>query len=174
MVRKVAHVLDGPVIEELPRFFAEADTPKFFAQPNVVRKLLLELMPLGIAVRTVHRPLRNRVRLGLIQQVSDPGRDRLDNHLRPFTLQKVEHVEVAVAFGNLRPELARDLYHRPHLGAVHFDLVHALAGGVQGFEIVLAPQVFVHLAQHIKCVAQDFIVLHLRLEPVRTALLDLE
>ena len=66
-------------------------------------------------MRTIHRPLRDRVRLRLVHQVGHPGRDRLDQHLRAFALQEVEHVEVAVAFGDLRPEFAGDLHQRLHL-----------------------------------------------------------
>ncbi len=39
----------------------------------------------------------------------------------PSLLQEVEHVEVAVAFGGLRPEFAGDLDDRLHAQAVDFD-----------------------------------------------------
>ena len=57
----------------------------------------------------------------LVDHVHDPGADRLHQHLRAFALQEVEHVEVAVALGGLRPELAGDLDDRLHAQAVDFD-----------------------------------------------------
>ncbi len=95
-------------------------------------------------------------------------------HLRAFALQEFEHVEVAVALGDLRPELAGDLHHRLHLGAVDFDGVHLLARRGQGIQIVLAPHVLVHLAEHVEGVAQNLVALEFRLRPVRSPLLDLE
>ena len=84
-------------------------------------------------MRPIHRPFRHGVRLGLIQQVGHPGRDRLDQHLRAFALQEVEHVEVAVALGDLRPELAGDLHHRLDRGAVDLDGVHLFARSCRAF-----------------------------------------
>ena len=40
----------------------------------------------------------------------------------PSRLQEGEHVEVAVAFGGLRPEFAGDLHDRLHAEAIHLDL----------------------------------------------------
>ena len=55
----------------------------------------------------IHRPLRIGVRLRLVHQVRHPRRDRLDQNLRAFALQEVEHVEVAVAFGESAPRIRR-------------------------------------------------------------------
>ena len=136
--------------------------------------MLFHLPPLGIAVRTIHRPFCLGVRFGLVHQVRHPGRDRLDDDLRAFALKEFEHVEVAVAFGDLRPEFARDLHHRLHLGAIHFDGVHLFARRSQCIQIVLAPHMFVHLAEHVKGVAQNLVALELGLGPVGGALFDLE
>ena len=57
----------------------------------------------------------------LVDHVHDPGADGLHQHLRAFALQEVEHVEVAVAFGGLRPEFAGDLDDRLHAQAVDID-----------------------------------------------------
>jgi hypothetical protein len=75
-------------------------------------------------------PFRDRVRLSLIHQIGHPGRDRLDQHLRAFALEEFEHVEVAVALGELRPELAGDLHQRFHAGAIHLDGIHFFARGL--------------------------------------------
>ena len=103
-------------------------------------------------MRAIDRPLRLGVRLRLVHQVRNPGRDRLDQHLRAFALQEIEHVEVAVAFGDLRPELAGDLHQRLHPRAIHLDGVHLFAGSVQSVQIVLAPHVLVPLAEHVESV----------------------
>ena len=116
-----AQVPDGAMVEEVPHALTCANSPQFFAQSDVVRKVLLELIPLGIPMRAIHRPLRNGVSFRLVHQIRDPGCDWLNQHLCAFALQEVEHVEVAVTLGDLRPELAGDLHHRLHAGAVHFD-----------------------------------------------------
>ncbi len=94
-------------------------------------------------MRTVHRPLGFCMGLGLIHQVRHPGGDRLHHDLRALALQEVEHVEVAVAFGDLRPEFAGDLHYRLDLGAIHFDRFILLASSFQRIQIILAPHVLV-------------------------------
>src|SRR5215472_15177394 len=103
MVSESAHVLDGPMIEEIPHPFTGSNAPEFLAQPNVVGEVLLEFMPLGVAMRSIRWPFGGRMSLSLIQQVRHPGRNRLNQHLCPFALEEVEHVEVAVAFRQLGP-----------------------------------------------------------------------
>ena len=83
-------------------------------------------------------------------------------------------MEVAVAFGDLRPEFSSDLYHRLYPGTVNFNRVHLLAGSVQGVQVVLAPHVLVPLAEHVEGVAQDFVLFDFGLEPLRSALFDFE
>src|ERR1700691_3434915 len=122
MMRNAAHVLYRTVIEELPCLLSEADTPKLLMQSNIVGEILLELIPLRIAMWAGNRPFRNRMRLGLVHQVSHPSRNRLHDHLRTFAFEEIEHVEVAITLGDLGPELARNLHHRLHLGAVNFNL----------------------------------------------------
>ena len=78
MVCDPAHVLDGAVVEEIPHLLADADAPQLLAQADVVGELLLHLVPLGIAMRTVDRPLRGCVRFRLVHQVGHPGGDGLD------------------------------------------------------------------------------------------------
>ena len=83
-------------------------------------------------------------------------------------------MEIAVALGELRPEFAGDFHDRLHLRAVHFDAVHLVASGGQRVEIILAPEMLVHLAEDVERVAQNLVALEFRLGPVRRALLDFE
>ena len=101
------------------------------SKPDIVREMLFGLVPLWIPVWAVDRPLRLRVSLGLVHQIRDPGRDRFHHHLRTFAFQELEHMEVAVAFGDLCPEFPSDLHHRLHFGAVNLDLVHLLGSGIE-------------------------------------------
>ena len=120
-MRDSAKLFRGAVIEEVPHLLSHADSPQLLAQSDVVSKLFLEFVPLGIFIRLVHRPLRLGMSFSLIHQVRHPGCDRFNDHLRSFAFQELEHVEVAVALGDLRPEFTRDLYYGLHAQAVHFD-----------------------------------------------------
>src|SRR5438876_3166182 len=173
-MRNAAQVLDRAVVEEVPHLLTEANAPSFLAQADVVGKLLLQFVPLSVAIRLIHWPLRYRVRLRLVHQVSDPGSNWLDHYLRALALQEIKHVEVAIALGDLRPELTRDLYQRLYLGAINFDRIHLFAGGVQCIQIILAPHVLVPLAENVCHVAQNFVALKLELGPLWRPLLDLK
>jgi hypothetical protein len=48
-------------------------------------------------------------------------------HLRAFAFEEAEHIEVAVAFGELRPELADDLDHGLHTRVIDLDFTQAAA-----------------------------------------------
>src|ERR1035437_4025089 len=48
-------------------------------------------------------------------------------HLRAFAFKKAEHIEVAVAFGELRPKLADNLRHRLDASVIDLDLTKAPA-----------------------------------------------
>ena len=152
-MRDSAKLFCRAVIEKVPHLLSHADAPQFLAQADVVSKLFLELVPLWILVRLVHRPLRLGMRFSLIHQVRHPGCDRFNDHLSTLAFQELEHVEVAVAFGDLRPEFTGDLHHRLHPHAVHFNGVHSFSRGVQRLEIVLAPHVLVPLAKHVESIA---------------------
>jgi hypothetical protein len=82
----------------------------------------------------------------LVNHVHDPGADGLHQHLRALALQEVEHVEIAVAFGGLRPEFAGDLDDGLHAQAVDFDLVERVAAAVQRRDIIVALQLVDELA----------------------------
>ncbi len=80
-------------------------------------------------------------------------------------LQEGEHVEVAIAFGGLRPELAGDLDDRLHAQAVDLDGVDAVAAGMQRIDVFLAIEIVSDLAQG-AADARDFLVLFkIRLGP---------
>jgi hypothetical protein len=174
MMGDAAEILCRAVVEEAPHPLANSDAPQFFAQTDVVGKLLLNFVPLGIAMRSIHRPLRFGVRFRLVHEVGYPRRDRLDQYLRAFALQELEHVEVAVAFGGLRPELAGDLYQRLHARAVDLNRVHLFPRRSEGVQIILAPHVLVPLSEDVEGVAKNLIALDLGLEPIGRALFDLE
>ena len=81
-----------------------------------------------------------------MDHVHDPGADRLHQNLRPFLLQEVEHVEVAVALGGLRPEFAGDLDDRLHAQAVDIDAVELVAALGQRAGILIALELVDELA----------------------------
>ena len=54
-----------------------------------------------------------------------------DEHLGPLALEELEHPEVAVALGGLRPELAGDLDDRLHAQAIDLDGVEPLAAACE-------------------------------------------
>ena len=97
---------------QLGHFLAEADFD-FGARSELPhrRQHGAFLQPLEVFVLLNH----------LVDHVHDPGADGLHQHLRAFALQEVEHVEVAVALGGLRPEFAGDLDDRLDAQAVDFD-----------------------------------------------------
>src|SRR5262245_27105269 len=66
-----------------------------------------------------------------MHQVHDPGPDRLDQNLRALAVEEAEHVEVAVALGRLREELAGHLDDWLHAQAVDLDLGEAVACGLE-------------------------------------------
>ena len=54
--------------------------------------------------------------------------ERIDDDLRALALEELEHPEVAVALGGLRPELAGDLDDRLHAQPIHLDRVERAPG----------------------------------------------
>ena len=48
-------------------------------------------------------------------------------HLRAFAFKKAEHIEVAIAFGELRPELANDLDHGLDARVINLNFTETLA-----------------------------------------------
>src|SRR5205823_11812884 len=174
VVRDSAHLLGSAVVEEIPHLLSHTNAPKLFAQSNIVSKLLLDLVPRRIFVWLIHWPLRFSMGLRLVHEICDPGGDWLDQYLRSLTFEEVEHVEVAVAFCDLRPEFAGDFYRRFHARAVHFNRVHSFAGICKSIEIVLTPHVLVPFAKYVERIAKNLVALYLRLQPLGRALLDFE
>ena len=174
VMRNPAEMLDRAVIQAIPHPLADREAHQLLAQSHIIGQLFFQFPPLRISVGTIGGPLGLGVRLGLVQQIGNPSRDRLDQHLCAFPLKKVEHVEVAVALRNLRPELARDFHHWLHFRAIHFDRIEFLAGSGQGIEVVLAPEVFMHLAENIDGVAEDLVALKFGLCPVGRDLFNFE
>ncbi len=123
-------------------------------------------------MRPRDRPFALGVRLGLVHQVRHPGGDRLHQHLRAFTLEEFEHVEIAVAFGGLRPELAGDFHHRFHARAVHFHGVELLAAFFQRVEVDIAIEVLANLPQRVEGIAHGLLFREVVLRPFRRALHD--
>src|ERR1051326_2517170 len=161
VVRDATHLLCRAVIEKLPHLLPDTNSPQFLPQSDVVREMLLKLIPLRIAIRTINWPLRLRMGLCLIHEICHPSRDRLNQYLRSLTFEEVEHMEVAVPLSDLGPELARDLDRWLHARAVHFNRIHSFARGRKSVEIILAPHVLVPLAKHVKRVAKNLVALDL-------------
>src|SRR5437773_10279731 len=174
MVRDSAHLLCRAVIKEIPHLLADTDSPQLLPQADVVSKLLLDLVPRRILVWLIHWPLYFRMGLCLVHEISNPGGDRLNQYLRSLTFEEVEHVEVAVAFGNLGPEFAGDFHRRFHPRAVHFNRIQSFARSSKGLEIIFAPHVLVPLAKYVESIAKNLVALYLRLQPLGRALLDFE
>ena len=82
-----------------------------------------------------------------MDHVHDPGADRLHDNLRAFALQEGEHVEVAVAFGGLRPEFAGDLHDWLHAEAIDLDLIEAVADVVKRDHVVVRRELVQELAE---------------------------
>ena len=103
--------------------------------------MLVQFPRLHLFVRSIKRSASGGTCLHLVHHVHDPRADGLDQHLRAFALQKLEHVEVAVAFGDLRPELANDLHDGLYPEAVNLDgsdlVMHSLQGVFVGVPVEL-------------------------------------
>ena len=109
----------------------------------------------------------------LVDHVHDPGADGLHQHLCAFALQEVEHVEVAVAFGGLRPEFAGDLDDRFHAQAVDIDAVEVVAAVLQRGHILVALELLHELTDILRGIAEAAQVLtHALIELPRTLLAE--
>src|SRR5215470_4417983 len=153
MMTDPSHILDGAMVEEIPHPFTRADSPQLLAQADVVGEMLFGLMPFGIGMGSIYWPLCSGIGLGLIHQIGHPGGNGLDQNLCPFALEKFKHMEVAVAFGELRPEFAGYLDYRLYAGAVDFDRVQFPTGSGESVQVILAPHVFVPFAKRVEGVA---------------------
>ena len=58
---------------------------------------------------------------GLMNHVINPCPHRLHHHLSSLPLQELEHVEIAIAFGRLRPEFSCNLHQGLYPGSIDFD-----------------------------------------------------
>src|ERR1035437_9664966 len=90
----------------------------------------------------------------LVDHVHDPGADGFHQNLRAFALQEAEHVEVAVAFGGLRPELAGDLDDGLDAQAIDIDVVKAVAAALQSGHVFVALQLVDKFADVFRGVAE--------------------
>src|SRR5215472_16264360 len=90
----------------------------------------------------------------LVNHVHDPGADGLHQNLRAFLLQEVEHVDVAVALGGLRPEFAGDLDDRLHAQAVDVDTVESVAHLFERGDVLIALELVDELADVFRGVAE--------------------
>ena len=122
MVCDAAQILDRAVIEEFHIHSPTASPIIFLRSPRSFAASFFTSHHFGLRCGRLTGHFGLGMRLGLVHQVRHPGCDRLDQHLCPFALEKFEHVEVAVAFSELRPEFARDLHHGLDFGAVHFNV----------------------------------------------------
>src|ERR1700722_3762612 len=102
--------LDDAVILALEDALGHLDLHDFLMHAKIYLEVLVNA-PRRRQRRTILKPFLIVIPLhDLVHEVANPGSDRLDDNLCAFLLQEPEHVEVAVAFGGLRPELAGDLY----------------------------------------------------------------
>src|SRR5271170_219760 len=104
MMSRVAHVLDGAVIEIGPHRAASAQAASLLEYLELIGEALVHLIPLGIAIGSFGVSSRLGALFGDVHHVSNPCRDRFDEDLGPFLFEKGKHIKVAVAFGGLRPE----------------------------------------------------------------------
>ena len=96
------------MVEKVPHAFAGSNSPKLLVQTNVVRELLLDFVPFHIPIGSIYRPLRLRVRLCLIHEISNPGSDRLDHHPSQLSGGQQQRVAIARALINSPPLLFAD------------------------------------------------------------------
>ncbi len=89
-----------------------------------------------------------------MDHVHDPGADGLYQDLGALALQEVEHVEVAVAFGGLRPEFAGNLDDGFDTQAIDIDRVEAVAAALQGGHVFVALQLIHEFADVLRGVAE--------------------
>src|ERR1700738_5181119 len=129
-------MLDRAMIKEIPHALASADPPPLFVQADIVGELLFRFVTLRVAVWTIYRPFRDSVCLRLIHQIRHPCRDGLDYDLCSLALQEFKHVEVSVAFRDLRPKFTGDFYHGLYASAVNFDWVQSVLGTVQRVQVI--------------------------------------
>ena len=135
---RVAHVLDGAVIEIRPHRAAGAQPAGLLEYLELVGETLLNLIPLGITIRSFRVSSRLGPLFGDIHHVSDPCSDGFDQDLGPFLFEESKHIEVSVTFCSLCPELSGDLNHRLHAQAVDFNGVDAVATDMQCVDIFFA------------------------------------
>ena len=126
--RESAQMAGGARMLAVPDAFAQAQQQPLFAEFPIVCQLLLPFPPAGAGMRNIQAFSLFRGRPSLIEEIGNPAADWFHIHLGAFLLQKGKHVEVAVAFGELRPELAGDLDDGLYTCVVHFDLIQALTG----------------------------------------------
>src|ERR1017187_4005391 len=149
VVGDVAQALHHAMVLTCVDTLAQAPQPLLLAELQLVRRHLMQLVPLYFLIGSIERPAGSGARLRLVHHVHHPGPDRLDQHLRTFTLQEFEHVEVAIALGDLRPELADDLDHRLHAQAVHLDGGELLADSRQRLFVGVAVKLLADLGQRV-------------------------
>ena len=90
----------------------------------------------------------------LVDHVHDPGADRLHQHLRALALQEVEHVEVAVALGGLRPELAGDLHDGFHAQPVDIHFIEPVAAALQRPHVIVTLKLVDELADVLRRIGE--------------------
>src|SRR5664279_4203179 len=149
VVGDVAQPLHHAMVLACVDTLAQAPQPLLLAKLQLVHRRLVRLIPLYFLVGSIERPAGGGARLRLVHHVHHPGPDGLDQHLRAFTLQEFEHVEVAIALGDLRPELADDLDHRLHAQAVHLDGGELLANSRQRLFVGVAVKLLADLGQRV-------------------------
>src|SRR5438105_1781382 len=131
MMGDASKMLDRAMVKEIPHLLAHADSHQFLSQTKVVSEMFLNLPPLRIAMWAIRRPLSFRMCLRLVHQIGDPGCDWFHRYLCALAFQEFEHVEIAIAFGDLGPEFAGYLHYRFHLSTIDFNRVHPFAGMVK-------------------------------------------
>src|ERR1017187_5728419 len=149
VVGDVAQALHHAMVLACVDTLAQAPQPLLLAELQLVHPHLAQLIPLHFLVGSIERPAGSGARLRLVHHVHHPGPDRLHQHLRAFTLQEFENVEVAIALGDLRPELADDLDHGLHAQAVHLDGGELLADSRQRLFVGVAVKLLADLGQRV-------------------------
>src|ERR671919_329112 len=90
----------------------------------------------------------------LIQEITGPGGNRLANDLGALAIQEGEHIEVAIALGSLRPELAGDLADGLHAQVIDLDRVQSLEAPAQAIDEMVAPQLAQEFPEEFDCIGQ--------------------
>ena len=131
-VHRPAKRLTEPVVFSTENPLADRHHPDLFPKCEFLAEPLEGLRPWHKHVACFYALAVLCRLLRMKEHVDDPRSHRFGQDFRVFPLQKTEHVEIAVAFCRLRPQLAGNLHYRLHPQPVDLDGIEPGADMAQG------------------------------------------